>query len=56
MTTATHTAAKADTTLISIVLVAFMGAALLFASGLASAATLHDSAHDIRHSTGFPCH
>jgi len=56
MTTATHTGAKSESALLSIVLVAFMGFGLFYASGLASASTLHDSAHDVRHSAGFPCH
>lgn len=34
----------------------FLGAALIFAAGLANSSTLHDTAHDVRHSFGFPCH
>ncbi|MEE9453555.1 MAG: CbtB domain-containing protein [Paracoccaceae bacterium] len=56
MTTTTQTATKADLSIITIAFVAFMGLGLLFVSGLASAASLHDSAHDIRHMSGFPCH
>jgi len=33
-----------------------MGVALLFVSGMASSATIHDAAHDVRHAAGFPCH
>mgnify|MGYP000149031058 CR=1 FL=1 len=29
---------------------------ILFVAGHAQSATLHDAAHDVRHSTGFPCH
>lgn len=43
-------------TLMSIALVAFMGAMVVFTVGLAQSATLHDAAHDTRHATGFPCH
>jgi len=32
------------------------GLALLFVSGFAGAEMLHNSAHDTRHATGFPCH
>lgn len=35
---------------------ALIGATLVFASGFAHSQTLHDAAHDLRHSTGFPCH
>lgn len=33
-----------------------VGVTLVFASGFAHSQTLHDTAHDMRHSTGFPCH
>ncbi|MFC3072571.1 CbtB-domain containing protein [Shinella pollutisoli] len=33
-----------------------IGAFLVFGAGLANSATLHDTAHDTRHSYGFPCH
>lgn len=42
--------------LVSVLFVAFVGAALLFTAGLAQSSTLHDAAHDVRHATGFPCH
>ena len=42
--------------LMSIALVAFIGAMAVFTVGLAQSATLHDAAHDTRHATGFPCH
>ncbi len=38
------------------VFVALVGLTLVFASGFAQSQTLHDAAHDMRHSTGFPCH
>ena len=56
MTTATQTAVKSDTNLISIAFVAFMGLSVLFIAGFASSATLHDTAHDMRHAIGFACH
>jgi cobalt transporter subunit CbtB len=34
----------------------FIGAFLVFGAGLANSAVLHDTAHDVRHSFGFPCH
>ncbi|WP_110748484.1 CbtB domain-containing protein [Phyllobacterium leguminum] len=34
----------------------FLGAFLIYGVGLAHSDALHDSAHDTRHSYGFPCH
>jgi cobalt transporter subunit CbtB len=33
-----------------------LGSFLVFGAGLANSAVLHDTAHDVRHSYGFPCH
>ena len=33
-----------------------LGLVLLWGAGFASAQTLHDTAHDVRHGFGFPCH
>lgn len=33
-----------------------VGGFLVFGTGLANSATIHDTAHDVRHSFGFPCH
>lgn len=52
--TAGQSAAKAG--LRSIVMVALIGASLVYVAGFANAQVLHDVAHDARHSTGFPCH
>lgn len=40
----------------SILATLVIGAALMFVAGHAQSATLHDTAHDMRHATGFPCH
>jgi cobalt transporter subunit CbtB len=56
MTTATHTAAKADTGLAAILFTAFIGVSIIFMTGFASSQTIHDFEHDTRHATGFPCH
>ena len=45
-------AARLCTAVISLLL----GAFLIYGVGLAHSDTLHDSAHDTRHSYGFPCH
>ncbi len=34
----------------------FLGAFFVFGAGLANSAILHDTAHDVRHAYGFPCH
>ena len=60
MTTATQTTtqstAQAASGLAAIVMVAMIGAALIFVAGFANSAVMHDAAHDARHATGFPCH
>ncbi len=56
MTTATQTAVKAESNLASIAFAAFLGLSVLFITGFASSATLHDTAHDMRHAIGFACH
>lgn len=33
-----------------------LGLGILGVAGHVQAAALHDSAHDVRHATGFPCH
>jgi cobalt transporter subunit CbtB len=33
-----------------------LGSFLVFGVGLANSQTLHDTAHDVRHANGFPCH
>lgn len=33
-----------------------LGVFLVWGAGLANSAVLHDTAHDTRHSYGFPCH
>lgn len=56
MNTKIEATAKSSSTMLSIVFVALIGATVVFAAGLAHSQTLHDAAHDMRHSTGFPCH
>jgi len=50
------TQTKSASGLMSIVMVALIGASLVFVAGFANSQVLHDAAHDARHSTGFPCH
>lgn len=51
----TQTAATSSVLMQSIFM-ALIGATLVFAAGFAHSQSLHDAAHDLRHSTGFPCH
>ncbi|MGJ4746992.1 CbtB domain-containing protein [Leptospira sp. SA-E8] len=37
-------------------IVAFLAFSTIYAVGLEPMVYLHDTFHDIRHSTGFPCH
>ncbi len=34
----------------------FFGCFLIYGAGLAQNASMHNAAHDTRHSIGFPCH
>jgi len=56
MTTKTFAPSRSDTGLAAILFAAFLGAGLIFVAGFVDAATIHDAAHDTRHSIGFPCH
>ncbi|MDY8110292.1 CbtB domain-containing protein [Fulvimarina sp. 2208YS6-2-32] len=42
--------------LASIAAAAILGLGIIWTVGMAQAASLHDAAHDVRHTTGFPCH
>lgn len=55
-TTALSRASDKTTALLSVLGMAILGFTILFAAGHAQSATLHDTAHDVRHATGFPCH
>jgi cobalt transporter subunit CbtB len=55
MTTTTSVKTRSDT-LSAVLFMALLGATVLFVSGHAQSAVLHDAAHDVRHATGFPCH
>lgn len=42
--------------LVAGVLALLMGSFLVFGAGFAHSSVLHDTAHDVRHANGFPCH
>lgn len=56
MNAITHVAALSASDRTAITFVALLGMALLFLTGFGGASVLHDAAHDVRHSIGFPCH
>ena len=58
MTTTTRAlpAAAVSDRLAAILVAAFFGLGLVYASGFATPTVLHNAAHDMRHATGFPCH
>lgn len=51
----TATAARSSA-LMQAIFVALIGGMVVFAAGFANSQTLHGATHDMRHSTGFPCH
>ncbi len=38
------------------ILALLLGLFLVFGAGFAHSSVLHDTAHDVRHANGFPCH
>ena len=42
--------------LVAGMLAMLLGSFLVFGAGFANSAVLHDTAHDVRHANGFPCH
>ena len=56
MNTTQVAAGLRSTALMQAIFAIMVGGLIIFASGFAQSQTLHDAAHDMRHSTGFPCH
>ena len=54
--TTLHETARQSSTLMQAVFALAVGGLIVFAAGFAQSQALHDAAHDVRHSTGFPCH
>jgi len=42
--------------LVAGILALLLGSFLIFGAGFAHSSVLHDTAHDVRHANGFPCH
>ena len=43
-------------TYLGMICAALLGLAVVTVSGHVQGSALHDAAHDVRHTTGFPCH
>lgn len=56
MTTLVKTTADIRSGLLPIVAAALIGLSLIAVAGHVQSSALHNSAHDTRHATGFPCH
>ena len=56
MTAIAQTASSARSTVLAAFAAAVLGMGIIVVAGHVQAATLHDAAHDVRHTTGFPCH
>ena len=41
---------------IQIICAFILGSVILYGAGFVNSAAVHNAAHDIRHSQGFPCH
>ena len=54
--TGTSQVSARSSTLIAASFLALFGAGLIYGVGFAGADILHNAAHDVRHSNGFPCH
>jgi cobalt transporter subunit CbtB len=52
---ATKGAARSET-LTAAVFAALLGAFLVWGVGFSHISAVHNAAHDVRHSSGFPCH
>lgn len=55
VTTGTLSGSKALTA-VPAVLAAFLGLFMVWGVGFSDISTVHNAAHDVRHSSAFPCH
>jgi len=54
--TATIAVSQAGLRIAAITCLALFGLGLVYGIGFAHSHLLHNAAHDVRHSAGFPCH
>ena len=58
-TTAVNRTATISTTIakpLQLIGAFLLGAVILYAAGFVNTSAVHNAAHDMRHSQGFPCH
>ena len=56
MTARTQSAIRIDAEILAIASAVFLGLGVIFVTGFANAAALHDATHDTRHAVVAPCH
>lgn len=54
--TATEGVTPAMRTALAAIVAVMLGGLILYGTGFANSATLHNAAHDARHGFSFPCH
>ena len=54
--TTAPTQTKTSSNVLSVLTAGILGLGIITVAGHVQAVTLHDAAHDVRHTTGFPCH
>lgn len=55
-TTATFPRAVVISKMFQLVAAFLLGAGLIYGTGFSHISAVHNAAHDVRHSTDFPCH
>ena len=55
-TTASSVSLSLNDRITTAILALLIGGFLVFGAGLANSAVLHDTAHDVLHTYGYPCH
>jgi len=56
MTAIVQSVSQSKSQLLPIALAAILGLIIIYIAGHSQSQMLHEAAHDVRHSTGFPCH
>ena len=56
MTTQTSTISAVQSGWLPVAAAVLLGLSIIVVAGHVQAGALHNAAHDVRHSTGFPCH
>ena len=51
-----QTYSESKSQILAVAFALVLGLSIVYVTGHAQSAVLHDAAHDLRHATGFPCH